>query len=111
MAVIKGDPAKAAPFTVELSMPDGYRVPPHFHPTAEHVVVRSGTLLVGMGDTVDLARAKVMTRGQSGDIAARMHHFAAARGATVIAVSAQGPFALTYVNPADDPQRTAAKQP
>ena len=32
MAVISGDPAKAALFTVELSFPDDYRIPPHSHP-------------------------------------------------------------------------------
>lgn len=108
MAVLKGDPSKAGPFTIELSMPDGYRIPPHSHPTNEHVVVRRGTFLVGMGDTLDLAAARPMARGQAGDVPARMHHYAAARGATVVAVSATGPFAMTYVNPADDPQRARA---
>ena len=107
MAVISGDPGKAGPFTVEFSFPDGYRVPPHFHPTAEHVTVRSGTFLVGMGDTVDLAAAQTLTAGQEGEVGPKMHHYAAARGATVVAVRAVGPFAMTYVNPADDPRRTA----
>ena len=35
MAVVKGDPGKADTFTVELSFPDGYKIPPHFHPTDE----------------------------------------------------------------------------
>src|SRR2546430_15252643 len=35
MAVVSGDPAKAAPFTVELAMPSGYKIAPHFHPIDE----------------------------------------------------------------------------
>ena len=107
MAVVKGDPGKAAMFTIELSMPDGYRIPPHFHPTDENVEVKEGTLLVGMGDTLDLAKANPVKTGGTGKVPANMHHFAAAQGATVVAVTAMGPFGMTYVNPTDDPQAAA----
>src|SRR5213078_3307353 len=109
MAVVSGDPSKAAPFTVELSMPNGYKIPPHFHPTDETVEVKKGTLLVGMGDKFDLSKAKAMKAGEKTPMAAKAHHFAAAQGATFIQVTAMGPFALTYVNPADDPQKQVAK--
>jgi quercetin dioxygenase-like cupin family protein len=105
MAVVSGDPSKAAPFTVELSFPDGYKIPPHFHPTAERVTVKKGTFLVGMGDSLDLSKTKTMKPGDKGEIPAEHHHYAAAKGATVVSVTAKGPFAMTYVNPADDPQQ------
>src|SRR5579875_2443240 len=79
MAVVSGDPSKRGPFTVQLSMPNGYRIPPHFHPTDEHVTVKQGTLLVGMGDRLNLEHANAMHVGQSGSIPANQHHFAAAR--------------------------------
>jgi hypothetical protein len=109
MAIVSGDPSKAAMFTVELAMPNGYRIAPHFHPTDETVEVKKGTFLVGMGDTFDATKAKAMKVGDKEPIAARMHHYATAKGATVVAVTAMGPFALTYVNPADDPQKPRAK--
>jgi hypothetical protein len=56
MAVVSGDPGKAAPFTVELSMPDGYRIPPHFHPTDETVEVKKGTFLLVRGRSGHLGR-------------------------------------------------------
>jgi hypothetical protein len=34
-----------------------------------------------------------------------MHHYAQAKGHTVVQVSAMGPFQLTYVNVADDPTK------
>ena len=39
------------PFTLTAKFPDGYRVPPHLHPTTEHVTVTAGALMVGMGNT------------------------------------------------------------
>jgi quercetin dioxygenase-like cupin family protein len=108
MAVVKGDPGKAETFTVELSFPNGYKIPPHFHPTDETVEVKKGTFLVGMGDTFDAAKTKTMKPGDKGTIGAKMHHYAEAKGATVVAVTAMGPFAMTYVNPTDDPTQQAS---
>lgn len=103
MAVERGDPTKSGEFIVRLSFPDGYQIPPHFHPTAEHVRVRGGTLLVGMGDKLDVTAAKPLAMGDTGTIPARMHHFAVARGSTTVSIRADGPFSMTYVNPADTP--------
>jgi quercetin dioxygenase-like cupin family protein len=104
MAVVQGDPGKAGLFTIELAMPGGYRIPPHFHPTDEHVVIKKGSFLVGMGDALDLKQTKPMAVGDTGTIPAMAHHFAATKGATVVSVTAMGPFAMTYVHPQDDPQ-------
>jgi hypothetical protein len=111
MAAVSGDPSKSGPFTVQLSMPSGYRISPHWHPTDEHIVVKQGTFLIGMGDTMDAAAIKamkVLKVGEAADAKATMHHYAMTRGHTVVEVSGQGPFVLTYVNPADDPQKAVA---
>ncbi len=105
MAVVSGDPGKTGEFSIELSMPAGYRIPPHFHPTEEHVVIKKGTFLVGMGDKLDLKQAKPMSVGDTGTIPALGHHYAAAKSAVIVQVTAMGPFAMTYVNPKDDPQK------
>jgi quercetin dioxygenase-like cupin family protein len=105
MAVERGDPSKSGEFVVRLSMPANYRIAPHFHPTDEHVTVRSGTFLVGMGDALDAAKTKPMAPGDTGSIPAKMHHFALTKTPTVLSIRADGPFAMTYVNPADDPRR------
>jgi quercetin dioxygenase-like cupin family protein len=104
MAVVSGDPGKPGPFTVQLSMPDGYKIKPHTHPTAESVTVVDGTFLVGMGDKWDPAKAKPMATGATGAIPANMAHFAEAKGKTVVQIASTGPFALTYVNAGDDPR-------
>ncbi len=108
MAVVSGDPGKTGEFVIQLSMPSGYKISPHFHPTDETVQIKKGTFLVGMGDTFDVKSAKPMKVGDKGTIAAKMHHFAATKGATIVSVTAMGPFAMTYVNPADNPQKPIA---
>jgi len=53
IAVVSGDPAEPSRSTIQLSMPNGSTMPPHFHPTDERVQVVQGTLLIGMGDRLD----------------------------------------------------------
>ena len=112
MAVLQGDPGKPELFTVRLDMPNGYTIAPHFHPTDEHITVISGTFKVGMGDKVDAAHTMTLHAGSFATAQANQHHYAIARGRTIVQVHAMGPFALTYVNPADDPsrQRTAKRR-
>ncbi|PYP80413.1 MAG: hypothetical protein DMD35_04715 [Gemmatimonadetes bacterium] len=107
-ALVSGDPGKTGPFEIELSMPNGYTIPPHWHPTDENVAVKSGEFRFGMGDKIDTKSMKALKPGQSGSLPANGHHYARAHGPTVVAVSGNGPFAITYVNQADDP-RTKAK--
>jgi len=105
MAVERGDPSKAGEFVVRLSFPAGYKIAPHFHPTDEHVRIRSGEFLVGMGDALDQKKTMKMAAGDTGSIAAKMHHFAIAPVPTVLSIRADGPFAMTYVNASDDPRK------
>jgi quercetin dioxygenase-like cupin family protein len=106
LAVLEGDPSQSGPFAVRLSMPDGYKIPAHSHPTTEHVTVISGEFHVGMGDKLDETKGTTLPAGSFGYLPAQMNHFAWAKGATVVQVHGEGPFAIRYVDPADDP-RTA----
>ncbi|HEX7939275.1 MAG TPA: cupin domain-containing protein [Gemmatimonadaceae bacterium] len=109
MAVLQGDPGKPGLFTVRLELPDGYKVAPHTHPTEEEITVIKGTFLLGMGDKMDAAKATKLPAGAFSSVEANMHHYAIARGQTVVQVHAMGPFVLTYVNPADDPSKAVSK--
>src|SRR5713226_8801385 len=64
VAVLDGDMSKKGSlFTIRIRMPDGYKVPPHFHPADEHVTVLSGALYMGLGDKVDPSTAMEMRAG------------------------------------------------
>jgi quercetin dioxygenase-like cupin family protein len=103
MAVLQGNPGGTSLFTVRLRFPNGYRIAPHTHPTDEHVTVISGTFLVGMGETVDTKGMLKLGEGGFVTAPANHAHYAVAKGRTVVQVHAMGPFAMTYVNPADTP--------
>ncbi len=108
MAVLGGDPSKAGQeFTVRLRFPDGYRIAPHTHPTDENVTVLQGSFAVGMGTSFDAGAMQALPVGGFVTAPANHAHYAQARGATIVQVSAIGPFALTYVNPADNPAASA----
>jgi quercetin dioxygenase-like cupin family protein len=103
MAVLSGDPFQPVVLKVLISMPDGYRMPPHFHATDEHVEVRQGTFLVGMGDKLDARKTIPLAVGDTATAPAGMHHYSVARGATIVSVTIMGPYIMTYVHPRDEP--------
>ena len=102
--VVSGDPTSPGEFTLLVSMPDGYRLPPHFHPSHEHVEVREGTLLIGIGAELDPKRTQALAAGDSATAPAGIHHFSIARGRTVVSATFNGPFTITYLRAADAPR-------
>ncbi len=109
MAVLAGDPNKKGLFTVRLQTPAGYKVPPHTHPTGEHITVISGTFYIGTGDKFDEAAGKELGAGSYMVMPAAMKHYAWTPAETIIQIHGMGPFVIKYVNPADDP-RNAKKE-
>ena len=107
-AVMQGDPSATGVYAVRLEMPSGYVIAPHYHPTDEHVTVLSGTFLVGMGDSTNAQQTTALGAGGFITAPAQAHHFAIARGRTVVQVHGIGPFAITYVRAADDPRNNTA---
>jgi quercetin dioxygenase-like cupin family protein len=96
---------------LRAKLPAGYTVRPHWHPTDENLTVLSGELLAGMGDTIDESKMESMTAGAFARMPANMRHYVRAKTDTVLQVHGTGPFALTYVNPADDPRQAAVSAP
>jgi Domain of unknown function (DUF4437) len=102
-AVLSGDPGKDGLYVVRLKMPAGYKIPAHNHPTTENVTVVSGNFHIGMGDYLDEKKGIELTSGGYGEAPAKMNHYAWVTSPTIVQVHGQGPFAITYVNAADDP--------
>jgi len=107
IAVLSGDPGKAAPYTVRLKFPANYAIAAHSHPTDENVVITSGALTFGMGDKLAKGAKANLTLLPGGYalMPANMNHFAytGAQGATIV-LYGMGPVEFKYVNPADDPR-------
>jgi quercetin dioxygenase-like cupin family protein len=104
IAVLEGDPAKEGPFVFRVKVPDGYRIAPHTHPKTERVTVISGIFNLGMGDKFDASKTTAMPAGTYGFWEAGMNHFVLIKGETVVQFHGNGPWSITYLNPADDPR-------
>lgn len=106
LAVLEGDPtASTGDFTIRLKMPDGYKIPPHWHPHRENVTVISGNFKVGMGDTFDASKMMTFGTGSFAYLDPSMHHYAMASGEVVVQVHGMSPLQFTYVNASEDPSK------
>lgn len=105
ITVVTGDPTQAQPFVIRAQVPAGYRVPPHWHPTTENLTVLLGTIALGMGDEFNESQMTSLGTGGFAALPAEMHHYFLARTAATFQVHGMGPFAVNYVNPADDPSK------
>lgn len=105
VAVIEGPLNEAVPFTFRLKFPANYQLPAHWHPAIEHVTVISGTFHMGSGDKLDAAKTKALHAGSVAIMQPKTTHFAVTKDETVVQVHGVGPWAITYVNPADDPRK------
>lgn len=104
-AVTEGDlTVPGALFAMLVKMPDGFKIPPHFHPGDEHLVVLAGTFHVGMGDEFRADQTRGMKPGSFIVMPKGTRHFARTTAQTVLHVYALGPWGITYVNPRDDPR-------
>lgn len=104
--VLLGDPSKpGSEYTFRARMPDGYRVPPHWHSVDENVTVLKGTFMMGMGDKFDESAGMPLNVGTFATMPKKVNHFVWTKGETIIQVHGIGPYTVNYVNPDDDPRR------
>ena len=111
IAVVAGHPdIPGAPFVMRMRYTGVVRVPPHWHPTDEHITVLSGTFVMGMGEKSEERGTRELSAGAFAWVPAKMPHYAWSKADTVVQVHGLGPFAINYVNPSDDPAKKTDKQ-
>lgn len=99
VAMLAGNPMQKGPYVVRLRLADGTKLGPHFHGDTERVTVISGTLLVGLGDTMNVSQMTALPAGSYCVIPAGVHHYAMAQGQTVLQLDGNGPMTMTAVKP------------
>jgi len=105
IAVIEGPPTGAVPLTFRLRFPADYKIPAHWYPAIEHVTVISCTFNLGAGDKLDPAKTTPLSTGSVAIMQPKTNHFGWTREETIVQIHGVGPWAITYVNPADDPRK------
>jgi hypothetical protein len=109
-AVVAGDPSKDGPYVVRARLPAGYKIMPHTHPTDESVTVLSGTFHIAMGDKFDNRTGEAVRTGGFFTAQQGMQHYGWTTTPTIIQIHGMGPFAINYVNPADDPRNKTSEK-
>jgi quercetin dioxygenase-like cupin family protein len=99
IAVVYGDPSKPGPFIIRVKSPDGYAVAAHYHAAVENVTVLQGTLLLGFGDKADKAKTTAIPAGGFYSIPKGVHHYAFAKGETIVQIYSIGPRTKQRIEP------------
>lgn len=107
VAILEGDPSKAGFFTMRLKLPDGYRVPPHWHPNTERLTIIQGVVHLGTGNRFDPQGTRPLPAGTYSAMPPKMTHFAWMEGETILQLSSIGPWQVVYVDPSDDPRNSS----
>ena len=105
IAVIEGKMNEKGPITARIKLPADYRIPAHWHPGVERVTVLSGTFNYGMGDKLEPQKTRALGPGSVVVMQPKMNHFVWTKDETVFQLNVVGPWAINYVNPADDPRK------
>lgn len=105
IATLHGDPSKPGPFALRLQLPDGFKVPAHWHSKDEAITVLSGVFKLRTGDKPDSGAVQALKAGAFAFMPAKIPHSAVTEGVTILQVQGEGPFDLNLVNPADDPRK------
>ena len=108
LAVVVGQPAEPAPYTIRVKMPHGEKLMPHQHPEDRVYTVISGVFYVGLGDQFDASKLGAYPPGTVIILPGNTPHFHWAKsGEYVTQVTAMGPLGLEYLNTKDDPRNTS----
>lgn len=108
IALLEGPMNEEKPFIARIKMPAGGKIPPHWHPGIEHVTVISGSFAMATGEKWDDKALHSMGPGDVMIMQPKTPHYAQAKGEAIVQIHGMGPWAVNYVNPADDPKNKAA---
>jgi len=99
LAVVVGNPAEAAPYTIRVKAPHGEKLMPHRHPEDRVYTVISGVFYIGLGEEFDAGKLEAFPPGAVVILPGNTPHFHWAKsGEYVTQVTAMGPLGLEYLN-------------
>jgi mannose-6-phosphate isomerase-like protein (cupin superfamily) len=112
-AVLEGDPTKPGIVTMRLKIAKGFRLAMHTHPADERVTVLSGTMRVTYVDTqggtqggtaAGQTNTRIFPAGSFYVTPKGAPHAIAVDEDTIIQITVQGPWSVSYLNAKDDPR-------
>ncbi|MFZ0892042.1 MAG: cupin domain-containing protein [Thermoplasmata archaeon] len=104
-AVLLGDLSKPGKYVFRLRVPAGHQVLPHRHPEERVYTVLAGTFCLGFGHIYSAEHLDEYPEGSVILVRAGRYHFQLAKSAEyVVQIEGDGPTAVAYLHPADDPR-------
>ncbi|KQP05807.1 cupin domain-containing protein [Methylobacterium sp. Leaf93] len=108
ISAVAGDAAKAGPFVLRLKFPANTVIAPHTHSKPETLTILSGSIHHAHGATLDRSAGQLLKTGGFVYLPEDMPHSLWTTDEPVeLQVNGTGPFGLNYIDPKDDPSRTA----
>jgi quercetin dioxygenase-like cupin family protein len=109
LAIVVGQPSRAAPYTIRVKVPHGEKLMPHRHPEDRVYTVISGVFYIGLGDQFDPDKLQAYPPGSVVVLPGNTPHFHWAKSSEYVTqVTAIGPLGLDYVCAEDDPRNNKA---
>jgi quercetin dioxygenase-like cupin family protein len=103
--VVEGDPGRAGPYTIRLSVPANTRIQAHRHRDSRSAVVVSGTWYFGYGSVASPAAEKALPPGSFYTEPGGVAHFAETKDTRVVVyITGFGPTDTVYVKESDAPR-------
>ena len=103
ITTVFGDPKKPGQmYAIRFRLPADYVVPPHTHSQDEYMTVISGSLHVGIGETVDKDNTVHLPVGGAVAIPGKVPHYAWTTEEMVMQVHAMGPRDTHFVESPTD---------
>ena len=103
--VVAGDPTKAGPYPIRLSVPANTRIQAHTHRDDRSAVVVAGVWYFGYGSVAGSAAEKALPAGSFYTEPGGVAHFAETKAAPVLLyITGNGPTDTVYVKASDEPQ-------
>ncbi|XYD09949.1 cupin domain-containing protein [Methylobacterium sp. NMS12] len=107
---VAGDPSKPGPFVLRVKVPANTVIAPHTHAKPETLTILSGSIYHEHGRTLDRTKGSALKAAGFVYLPEDMPHSLWTTDEPVeLQVNGSGPFGLNYINPADDPSRSAGK--
>jgi hypothetical protein len=104
-AVLLGDLTQPGRYVFRLYAPAGHRAMPHAHPEDRIYTVLFGTFFIGFGEGYIESRLEEFPMGSVVLVRAGRHHYQFAKsGEYIVQIEGEGPTAVEYSNPKDDPR-------
>ena len=93
-----GGPESRGMYALRVKIASGTKLPPHTHPDERLIVVLSGTIYVGFGETIDESKVVVIPEGGMYVVASGVSHYVWAKdGDATYQESGVGPTGTVFI--------------